>query len=93
MITITTCRSSYSAAASPPHQKVTREGQATLPRITFDGHRARAETTIKIELNLKLTRPHPEQGDLRAGRMLQARQLSRKYSLWEDGQECLSDLA
>ena len=49
-------------------------------RITFDGHRARAETTIKIELNLKLAGRHPERGDLRASTCSRRRQLSRKYS-------------
>lgn len=39
-----------------------------------------AETTIKIELNLKLTGSHPEQGNLRAGICFNRRQLWRKYS-------------
>jgi hypothetical protein len=37
-------------------------------------------TTIKIELNLKLTGSHPEQGNLRADICFNRRQLWRKYS-------------
>ncbi len=48
MITATTYRSLYSAAASPHRQKVTPRRPAHAFRITFNGHRARAETTIKI---------------------------------------------
>ena len=80
VITTTTCRSSYSAAASPPRQKVTPRRPGHTSRITFGGHRARAETTIKIELNLELAGRHPERGDLRASTCSRRQQLSCKYS-------------